>query len=140
MSYIKTLLLAFALVGLLVPNAALQACQCCTDGEVSEPECEKSCCNSAIFEKSCCSHVTAESCCSENDCCGKCHCSKLPEQAIAVEPVRKFNEAQEQIFASLTLDIENLQNQISAFIATDYDLNLLSGSLRLHSKICVWLN
>lgn len=138
MSQIKTLLLSLALIGLIVPTSVLQSCECCTEEKPSV--CEKSCCSPAVSNKSCCSHVVAKSCCSDNDCCGKCHCSKLPNHAIPTEDSRNGTERHEQQVATTLIESGHCPSHATLAIGWDLGTSCSTSSQRLHSRLCVWLN
>ena len=135
-SPIRALLVVGATIGLVLPAAAINTCTCCAKATSTEEA--SSCCEKSTSQFSCCA---AGACCS-SDCCGHCQHSKLPTNALLPSKLSsdEVRWANLQLLAVSTPTLSwstpgTAEHFILQAEAPHYD-----PSVRLHSRLCVWLN
>ena len=146
-SRIRTVVVALATVAMLIPSVAMPCCGCCTDvAQQAEQGSTGQCCskNRPCCEQSTPAKTTHDRCCQGKPSCDgpHCRCSVLPSSAIPpTAPLKVSKDLTADVLgltsalAGTTLDLAS-----ASIFVDDAPTPLLSGNVRLHSRLCVWLN
>lgn len=141
---LRTLMVVLTCVALLVPTAALAACQCsagesCSHAQQCSSHCSDCSAEGAVLRSGCCSSSSTSTagCSSCDEGCSCCH--TLPP--LGVPRSSSSTESELQLFAATLIgDLAESDNEHRHLYETFSGSPPDSSSLRLHALVSVWLN